>query len=189
MNGINPATIIDECLETAFNLKAYVSIMQEVQADGFSASPEFRKRYNGFYVLRQKKSEWYDKYYVLLEEQKAFHRSFEELLHEMAAYGSLEVSFVSKLIATVNPKKPIWDQYVIRNLGMYETWEKARGKDLETRIALAVHIYESIEKWYAKFLASSDGKECIRRFDEVLPQYSHILTDVKKVDYMLWSKR
>lgn len=189
MNYLSPDTIIGECLETAFNLKAYTHIMEEVGSPSFSANGDFRKLFNGFYVLRQKKTEWYEKYYKLLLEQKSIRRSFENLLREMDEFGSLEVSFISKLIATIEPQKPIWDQYVIRNLEMENAWEKARIKDRESRIALAVHIYDSIEKWYADFLASPCGKECICKFDEVLPQYTKLLTDVKKVDYMLWSKR
>lgn len=31
--------------------------------------------------------------------------------------NSVEVSFASKLIATVSPEEPIWDKYVLKNLG------------------------------------------------------------------------
>lgn len=186
MIDMNPETVIGDCLETAFSLKAYIQIMDAVGSADFCADSDFRKQFNGFYVIRQKKAAWYDKYYSLFVRQRENPLSFEELLRAMDEFGSLEVSFVSKMIATVNPNKPIWDQYVI---GLEDTWEKARTHSKEARIALAVTIYEAIEEWYRQFLETENGKTCIQRFDEALPKYKEIITDVKKMDYLLWSKR
>ena len=32
--------------------------------------------------------------------------------------GNIEGSFTSKLLATINPNLPIWDQYVLKNIGL-----------------------------------------------------------------------
>lgn len=52
---LNPETVIADSLELAYNLKTYIYITEEVQKHNFKASPEFRKAYNGFYRVRQKK--------------------------------------------------------------------------------------------------------------------------------------
>ena len=67
MDVLNPETVIEDSLETAFNLKAYLRIISEIQRDDFIATPDFRKMFNGFYRVRQKTAAWYDTYYKLLE--------------------------------------------------------------------------------------------------------------------------
>ena len=48
--------------------------------------------------------------------------------------------------------------------------------------------YADIEKWYADFLETEKGKECISEFDQVLPDYKGI-SKIKKIDSILWSIR
>ena len=164
--------------------------MDIVAKEDFYATPEFRKLFNGFYKIRQKSQEWYDKYYELLEKQKNEQRTFEEILIQLNnVKPSVEVSFTSKLIATINPDMPIWDQYVLRNLGLMDEWTKCNADSKEERIKKAVEIYEKIQALYLEFQLSDEGKKCIEVIDEVLPQYADRITNTKKIDYILWSKR
>lgn len=190
MGILNPTTVIAECLETSFSLKTYVEIMDEVRWENFSATSDFRKKFNGFYRVRQKKAEWYARYYQLMEEQKSAHRSFKELLEEMyTVNNTIEVSFVSKMMATVDEDIPIWDQYVIQNLGFKKEWDKASAKKPEVRIDLASDMHRRISERYEEFLKTADGAGCIEAFDLALPDYKEKLSSTKKIDYMLWSKR
>ena len=187
---LNPETVIEDSLELAFNLKTYIYITEEVHKNNFVASEEFKKAYNGFYRVRQKKQVWYDCYYSLMEQQGKRNTSFEDLLWEMFNVNhSIEVSFVSKLMATVNPNLPIWDQYVIRNLGYEKLWQQSVTATTQERINIAVKIYEAINQWYECYVHSEEGIACIDAFDHALPRYAKKLTVVKKIDYLLWSKR
>ncbi|MCH5266157.1 MAG: hypothetical protein J1F02_09675 [Lachnospiraceae bacterium] len=103
--------------------------------------------------------------------------------------GKIEVSFVSKLMATIDPQLPIWDKYVLINLGKIAEWEKFRSADAEERIKEASKIYAYIKCWYKSFIEDDYGKLCIAKFDEALPAYRDKLTDIKKIDYLLWGKR
>lgn len=190
MTILDHNTIISECLETAFDLKTYIRIMQIVENVDFKATEGFRKMYNGFYKVRQQSSQWYDKYFSLMEQQATENRSFEDLLRIMYQVGGrIEVSFVSKLMATVNSQLPIWDRYVLINLGKAADWERMRSSDTENRIKEASKIYTYLKCWYNFFLEDDNGKLCIAKFDEALPEYKDKLTDIKKIDYLLWSKR
>jgi len=40
-----------------------------------------------------------------------------------------------------------------------------------------------------QILNSKDGKECVKKFDTILPDYAGKVSDVKKIDFMLVSKR
>ncbi len=188
--GIDPETIIGDCLETAFDLKTYTKILTYVKEDTFHATDEFRKLYNGFYRVRQKSPDWYDLYYRLMEEQRSKQRNIKEVLMELRKVkASIEVSFASKLIATINPDMPIWDQYVLRNLGFEKEWNKYQNASYMDRIAKAGDLYAAIKGSYLDFQNSSKGRECILKFNETLPKYAQIITDTKKIDYILWSKR
>ena len=187
---LNPESVIEDSLEIAFNLRTYIYISEEVRKKNFVASEEFKKAYNGFYRVRQKKQAWYNRYYSLMEQQSVKNASFYNLLWEMFQVNhSVEVSFVSKLMATVNPNLPIWDQYVIRNLGYEKLWQQSATASTEQRIDIAVKIYDAIMQWYENYIHSEEGMACIQTFDLALPKYANQLTAVKKIDYLLWSKR
>lgn len=125
-----------------------------------------------------------------MEQQGKQNASFEDLLWKIFQVNhSVDVSFISKLMATVNPHLPIWDQYVIRNLGYEKLWQKSATASSEQRIDIAVKIYEAIMQWYESYVHSEEGMACIQTFDQALPKYANNLTAVKKIDYLLWSKR
>lgn len=190
MKVLDPNTVIENTLESAFHLKAYTSILDTVRQDPFVATAEFRTIFNGFFRLRQRPAAWYEQYYKLMEEQKSANRSFKNLLLLLAPVnGTIEVSFASKLLAAVDPSLPIWDRYVLQNLGLLKRWEKMTGKENALRIDEACRIYQEIKAWYETFVCSEDGKKCIAAFDAALPRYKDKLTAVKKIDYLLWSKR
>lgn len=59
-------------------------------------------------------------------------RSIENLLRIMFKEGGkINVSFVSKLIATINPKLSIWDKFVLINLDKATPWKKLQSTDVE----------------------------------------------------------
>lgn len=55
---INPDTIIGESLETAWGLPQYVHLINVAGAANFQASDAFRKSFNAYYRVRQRKKEW-----------------------------------------------------------------------------------------------------------------------------------
>ena len=95
----------------------------------------------------------------------------------------MEASFSSKMLATIDAKKPIWDQYVLQNLGLELT-----GKTKEEKLLKAIDLYRRIEQWYADYLGTAAARKNIEEFDQLLPEYSWI-SDTKKIDCLLWSKR
>lgn len=181
MKVLDPDTVIEATLEYALHLKAYTSILDTVRQDPFVATAEFRTTFNGFFRLRQRPAAWYEQYYKLMEEQKSANRSFKDLLLLLEpASGTIDVSFASKLMAAIDPSLPIWDKYVLQNLGLLKRWEKMTGKENALRIDEACRIYQEIKAWYQAFICSEDGKKCIAAFDAALPSYRDKLTAVKK---------
>lgn len=105
-----------------------------------------------FWRVIYRSKDWQNRYYKLLEEQTKDKKTFGELLHLLHGVdNSVEVSFASKLIAAVSPEEPIWDRYVLKNLGFDKEWNKADGLCYGERIKVAVKIYEGIKDWYGDF--------------------------------------
>ena len=87
------------------------------------------------------------------------------------------------MLATIDASKPIWDQYVLQNLGLVLT-----GKTKEEKLQEAVRLYDSIVAWYEEYLKTDEANENIKVFDRLLPDYAWI-SNTKKIDCLLWSKR
>ena len=79
--------------------------------------------------------------------------------------------------------KPIWDQYVLQNLGL-----ELMGKTQEEKLQNAVALYAQIVNWYADYLTTDEARKNIDEFDRLLPEYAWV-SDTKKIDCLLWCKR
>ena len=146
-------------------------------------TPDFQRFFNGYYRIRRNE-EWRQHYYSLFRKAQEEHYSFEQIIRELFRLtGNVEASFSSKLLATIDASKPIWDQYVLRGLGLELT-----GKTQEERLQNAVILYDRIMMWYNDYLHTTEARENIIEFDRFLPDYTWI-SDTKKIDCLLWSKR
>ncbi len=175
---INASEIIQAQLARSLGLDKYAEIMR-----GDPASPSFQRAFNGYYRIRRNE-EWRNHYYTLFLRAKAEVFGFGQIITSMfQATGNVEASFSSKMLATFNPAKPIWDQYVLQNLGLELT-----GKTQDEKLENAILLYATIEKWYSEYLSTDEARENIKEFDRLLPEYKWI-SNVKKIDCLLWSKR
>jgi len=162
----------------------YVEIMDLLGRVDVSKSPEFQKKFNAFYRIRQRPATWYECYYSFLQESKNAVPSFNQTIEYFnVSLGRYEPSFSSKLVATLNPNKPIWDIYIIENTG-----HKAPAYTDKHKIKLAKEIYASIEGWYENFIKSNIGKLYVQVFDDIVPEHNKITT-LKKIDFILWQIR
>ena len=162
----------------------YLEIMDLLYKVDVSSHREFQKKYNAFYRVRQRTEDWYNIYYNFLENSKNSSVTFSETIDYIYNnLGRYEPSFSSKLVATINPLKPIWDEYVLENTGHKPPSYQNPNKINDAKLA-----YQSIEAWYIDFLQSDTGKLCISIFNEKIFRHKEI-TDLKKVDFILWQTR
>jgi hypothetical protein len=164
-------------------LKKYLYIMDNLHEVDVSHDKDFQKRFNNFYRVRRD-SEFLTVYYEFLQRRKNDKTvTFKEILqylHEKG--GKVELSFSSKLLHTINPDFPIWDQYVTGNIGLQ------KPKKSKDPIEDTIKIYERLVSWYKAYAASPNGKEMIAIFDKRHPNGAHI-ADIKKIDFILWQMR
>lgn len=184
MININAADIIYNFLVKSFGLKTYDDIQNTFNKVDVSSDKNFQKKFNGFYKVRRGDN-WRKDYYDIFEKVKKdpSKQNFDYILNSIyKKTDKFEPSFSSKMLATLNPSYPIWDQYVLKNTGTKVP--SGKGKNINS----FVKTYKEIEDWYKVFIGSNVGKTCIAEFDKKFPNYKKI-NDVKKIDFILWAKR
>ncbi|MBE6916446.1 MAG: hypothetical protein E7470_00895 [Ruminococcaceae bacterium] len=158
----------------------YNWIMTHVHEVDVSADAAFQKFFNGFYRMRQRPAAFYSAFYAYLERNKSNKAlCFEDII--MYLYqktGSIHASFSSKLLATVNPDMPIWDKFVLKNLGLRTPYHYESD-----RLQKTVQLYQKICDWYQ----SEEAAEKLKEFNKLFPNVD--ISDVKKIDFILWATR
>lgn len=165
-------------------MKKYKTIMSTLYWTDVSKDKDFQRAFNNFFVMRSRKSQYYDMFYSFLEQKKNKGVSFEETLEYLKqAEGQLEISFSSKLIHVINPYRPIWDNNVaVQHFGMklpgYHVDSAIRQKEI-------VRTYHEYCSRFYEYLDSSDGQEALRLFNDKYPHTG--FTDAKKIDFLMWA--
>jgi hypothetical protein len=165
-------------------IQKYLALMDQVGKVNVSTDAAFQRAYNGFYRVQRRQPAWYSAYYSLMQELKGSTPTFGEVLDRIhESTGRYEPSFSSKCVATLNPEKPVWDKFVLSN-----TNQVAPSYTSRTKIQDAKLRYADIENWYQSFLPSDEGVSWVEQFNKLVPEH-HALTDLKKVDFILWQMR
>ena len=130
--------------------------------------------------MRQRPASFYTSYYAYLEQNKHNRElTFEDIVTYLyQETDSIHASFSSKLLATVNPNMPIWDKFVLKNLGLRAPYHYEKD-----RLKKTVQLYQRICDWYK----SSEATEKLNVFNESFPNVD--ISDAKKIDFILWATR
>ena len=180
----NMKTRIITALETVDEgVFKYQKIMNALKTVDVSNNRDFQKLFNGFYKMRQRKENYYKEYFRCLEVNKNRPVKYADvLMHFYTMFNRVEASFASKLVATIDPSKPIIDKYVLKNLEQKLPYAYVRN-----RISKIIDIYSTIEMKMLELCQSNDGQETIALFDLKFPQNS--ISDMKKLDFVFWKMR
>jgi len=175
--------IIRAIRDSQVGVEKYIELMDIFRSRNISKDLDFRRRFNHFYRMMKRSQEFYNDYFYYLEKNKNSNiRFFDVISHFEKKFNRMEPSFSSKLIATINPNFAIWDKFVLRNLGL-----TAPPYNCFNRKNLICDIYKEINKKINAIVKSPDGKTWLRLFDEIFPSTN--ITDIKKIDFILWKLR
>lgn len=179
--NIDPNSLVEKLISKGLSIDYYKELMEDVKYVNVSLDTNFQKKFNYFYKVRRDEH-WRKAYYSLFEECKNKPDiSFKEIITKLYdVTENIEASFSSKILATLKPEMPIWDQYVLKNCNFH-----LKGKTKDERLLDAINIYDEIVTWYDRFLTTDTAKESIRIFDLNMPNYQW-LSDVKKMDFIIW---
>jgi len=118
-----------------------------------------------------------------MESSKESGIEFPQALREIARRTNrIEASFASKLVATIDPSKPVIDKFVLENFGLrLPRW------GLRDREARTIDAYQALCQAYGDYLRGPTGMLIRELFDRSFPGLN--LTDLKKIDLVLWQVR
>lgn len=166
-------------------LDKYNYIKENIYKCDVSNDIDFQTKFNSFYHVRRNKK-WRNVFFNYFEKVKLNKNiTFEEILkymYENTEDHNIEASFCSKMLSTINPNMPIWDQFVLDNLKL-----KVDGKTKEDRLKNTIETYYKILKIEQEKLKDKNIQNSIKEFREYFPEYN--LSDIKMLDYILWNTR
>jgi hypothetical protein len=174
---------IQKALERlADGLGRYQWLQARVLKCNVTTDREFQRRFTAFYRVRRN-SEWRREFFALMENSKSGGTNFSEALQAIqCSTGRIEASFASKLVATLDPSKPVIDKFVLRCFKLrLPNWGFA---DREEN---TIDLYGQLCLKYDGFMASPDGVKIRNMFDERYPNAK--IMDIKKIDLVLWQIR
>ena len=191
-------TEIKEAIRNAKKgVNQYKYIMSSFLETDVSKDITFQRKFKGFYRINKRNDKFYKAYFSFLETCKSSKPVFSDTLEHFYKIGkpgknkklvySLEFSFVSKLLATLDDNLPVWDSNVFNCFGLRNPGHWLPKKE---RIKEAQKIYNDLKEWYESFLKNEEGCKCEKYFDEIHPDSTITstkkITTIKKIDFILW---
>ena len=174
---------IDEGLaKIRYGLRKYCWIQANLQKCDVSKDHDFQTRFNDFYKVRRD-ARWRGRYYELMQKAKGDGITFAKAVRALRDQtGRIEASFASKLVATLDPAKPVIDKFVLGNFGLRLPYHNASNREPK-----AVEVYKQLCKEYEALMSSSIGHMICDKFRNRYPWAE--ITDLKKIDLVLWQIR
>ncbi len=176
--------VIERGIAKGWGVDTYKDLMQDIQKGGnIVQNTEFQRKFNGFYKVRRGE-DWREKFYGLFEkfrrdENVDFPKivtALQEKTKQLET-SQLETSFSSKMLHTLKPDMPIWDENVRKFFKL---------KEPEGDIDRAIRYYADLVEKFNAFAESDSGRQCVEAFDRLLPSFSDI-SRTKKVDFFIWA--
>ena len=163
-------------------LRKYCWIQERVHRCDVRKDDEFQRRFNGFYRVRRG-PKWQECFYDLLETAKQRTIAFPEALSELQRRtGRFEAVFASKLVATLDPTKPVIDAVVLGHFGMCLPAYTSPSRESKT-----IEAYNELARKLRGLLESGSGKLILDAFRLRYPLAD--VTNLKKIDLVLWQIR
>ena len=164
-------------------LATYCWLQDNLHKRNVAVDTEYRKKFSGYYRMRFVSQEYRDQFFKLFEEIKSESSpSFSAVSQKLFQVdGKHEFSFITKMLHTIEPSRPIYDSQVDIALGIHRYYQA----NFEEKLRQDEHILAQISAAYRE-LASSPGMiELLAEFDKIIP--GHTMSAEKKIDFILWA--
>jgi hypothetical protein len=163
-------------------MDTYIWLQSRVQLCDVSTDKEFQRKFSGFYRVRRG-SQWIEHYFCLMQSSKPNGIDFPNALQELHRLcGQIEASFSSKLVATLDPSKPVIDKFVLKYFGI--RLPRRHTKDRESK---TIELYRDLCDKYSALTQCPTGKLIREAFDRRYPDLQ--ISELKKLDFVLWQLR
>lgn len=162
----------------------YQYLRKQLEQTNVAEDYEYQRRFNGFFRMGRRTEAFYADFYTYFEQHKIQKIVFADVLRFLyEKQGRLEMSFASKMVAIIDPTFPIWDSVVAgSHFGM-----KAPCWNEKNRVEKAIQKYDEYCCCYNTYLQTDEAQAKIAIFNINYPNED--ITDVKKLDFILWQER
>ena len=127
-----------------------------------------------------------DKYFQLLEAKVSDLKTILAVLYNintLRGYNTVQFSFASKLLHTIDNSNPIFDSNISLIIG-----DKPDGTRKDEKISSCTEFYKKLKTLYKELMKRSEIQSYISEFKETYKKYAFIdISDTKILDFMLWS--
>lgn len=126
---------------------------------------------------------WKVRYFEFLNQRESGLRTILEGLYHFPTtrkVKSLQFSFATKLLHTLDSSRPIYDSKVAELLGL----SVKKGKDFAANINICVAVYEELREAQQQLLLDEGIRNQIAALKA---RYNSQISDEKALDFLLWS--
>ena len=164
-------------------LNTYYWLQDNLYLRNVSSDAEYKRKFSGYYRMRFVSKQYRDRFFSLFEAIKNDTKlSFVDVAKQLSQVdGRHEFSFISKMLHTIDPNRPIYDSQVDQALQIHRTYEP----NIELKIRHDEEIIKQISFVYQRLEASAEMVEPLAAFDQIIPSRSMSIT--KKLDFLLWA--
>lgn len=177
----NQKTIIRKIPPRMVN--TYYWLQDNLHLRNVAHDSEYRKKFAGYYRMRFVSQQYRDSFFSLFEAIKNdTELPFVDIARQLSQVdGRHEFSFISKMLHTIDPSRPIYDSQVDQTLQIHRTYEP----NIELKIQQDGEILKQISFVYQCLEASAEMVEPLAAFDQIIPSRS--MSIAKKLDFLLWA--
>ena len=177
----NQSAILEKLDEKV--LSSYFWLMDNLHTRNIAADEEYRRRFGGYYRMRFVSEKYRDAFFELFEqikEQPEF--SFCEAAYRLLEVdGKHEFSFITKMLHTIDPSRPIYDSQVDAALKLRRTYQPDLGKKLQQDDAILARL----SSVYRELSEAQELSGLMSIMDNVVPGRTMAVS--KKIDFILWA--
>ncbi|WP_297639148.1 hypothetical protein [uncultured Clostridium sp.] len=167
--------------EMEIGIDKYEFIMKRFWHVDVRKDNEFKRVFIDFYKLINLNGKFLEIYFETLENHKTIEYTYVEVLRILYKYSKkVHGSFASKLLATVDEELPIIDRFIKKHLEL-ETYYSVGN------VEKIIAQYDEVKDLYSEFLNTEQSKRWIELFDEKFSDRN--ISDIKKIDFILWQIR
>ena len=124
-----------------------------------------------------------DKYFELMDRKESdLRKILEELYHikTLRKKESIQFSFATKLLHTLEVSNPIWDSKVEELFNL----NPSKGKTSKERIDSCVNSYDKLKRILTGLQKKKEVKELIEEFKK---KFKTTISEIKVLDFLLWT--
>lgn len=161
----------------------YFWLQNNLQKRNISTDTEYQRKFAGYYRMRFVSQKYRSKFFEVFEAVKSqtapsFRAVSETLFH---VDGRHEFSFITKMLHTIDPHRPIYDSQVDAALGIHRTYQS----NFEKKLRQDETILNRLSTLYQELAVLPDMAEPLTAIDRILP--AQRMSVEKKLDFILWA--